>query len=257
MRRTVALLVSATLVVLVGCGRSYNDRVEATLTRMRYQQRLDQNLAPAQTGSFQELGVYFRPPKALSPAQQPGLSVGEGLFDIQQTFLDLSGGEQVKDQPPARPLRLHVLGRVNRKKPAAKKKDAAPEPQPAVPRGEFVADVRSVLASDLSSQEALDNPVQTDKKRSNEFKRLIFNASNGDAVRVYFYKQAEYDLAFIWDIPPGQEKSPAMTTGAELAMESMAVGPRAVNAFQSGTVEDDLIEAAPAGGEGAAAGQAF
>ncbi len=255
MKRLLVLLASS-MVLILGCGHSYKERIEATLTRMRYMQRLDQNLNQAESGKLQELGIFLRVPRSLSAAREPGLNAPEGQFDSVTTYLDLSGGGAAtkKGQPPEAPLRLHVLTRVNRKAAASKKKGEA-APEPVVQRGNFVDDVRNLLASDLGGQDALSNTLQTDKKRSNEFRRLMFTASNGDVIRTYFYKSGDYEVALVWDIPTGQERSAAMTTGSELTLESLATGPRALTAFQGGDADEAVAQGQP--GEIVGTGQAF
>lgn len=259
MKRLLVMLAVSTLLVTLGCGHSYKERIEATLTRMREMQRLDQNLNPAESGRLQELGIFLRVPKSLVAAREPGLNAPAGHYDSLTTYLDLSGGgadAKKKAEAPEAPLRLHVLTRVNRKKAAPKKGEPA-EPEPAVPRGVFIEDVRNLLASDLGGGEALTNTLQNDKKRSNDFKRLMFTASNGDLITAYFYKQGDYDVALVWDIPPGQERTPAMTTGSELTMGALATGPRALTAFQGGDVDEAVAAQGAGASDELGTGQAF
>jgi hypothetical protein len=248
MRRLLALAASVSLVVILGCGKSYERRLEATLTRMKYQQRLDKYLNPPEEGKFKELAIYLRTPKSMSPAQQPGLAVDPGAYDLIATFLDLGGASANAAEAPQAGIRLHVLARVKRPKKAPKKGE--PPPPPESPRGDFMADVRSVLASELGNSEAaLSGTPKADTKRTNAYKRVIFTAGNGDIIKAYFYKMDVYDVALIWDIPTAVEKE--TSTGVELCLESFAVGNRAVNLFQGGT-DDDLAGEAGGGGGGAA-----
>jgi hypothetical protein len=261
MRRAVIVVLSTASCLLLGlgCGGSYEKRLEATLTRMKYQQALDQFTQPA-TDAFKAQNIYFRAPKPLTPTQQPGLNPAPGQYDLVATFVDLPPAlpaNAAKDAPPpGAPLRVHVLARVNRKKPPAKKKDEAPA-EPAAPRGPFVEDVRNLLASELGSQDVITASLQNNKRRNNDFKQLVFTAPNNDSVRVYFFKQGDYDMALVWDIPPGQEKSPAVVTGADYAMGALAVGPRAAVAFQGGDSEEDLVESGAPGAGAPGSGQAF
>lgn len=262
MKRLLAVVITASLVTLCGCGHSYKERLARTLTRMEYLQTLDRFLNAPEAKPFSDLGVYVRAPKPLTAAQQPGLNAPAGHYDALVTFLDLGGGGAAQDkekqaESPAAPLRLHVLVRVNRPKTAAKKKGEEAPAEPATPRGQFVDDVRNLLASDLGGQDALSAALQNDKKRSNDFKRLMFTASNGDAIKVYFYKAGEYDVALVWDIPPGQEKSPAMVSGAEYAMGALATGPRAKAAFAGNDADDTIVAPAGEAGPAGVPGQPF
>lgn len=260
MKRVLAAAVSCSLILSFGCSQSYSKRLDSTLNRLKYLQRLDQFLKPAEAGKLQEMGIYFRPPLGLEQAQQPGLNAPPGHYDVVATFLDLgtaAAGANAKEKvAPAAPLRLHLLARINRKAPASKKKGETPE-EPVTPRGKFDDDVRALLASDLGGQDALNNPLQSIKIKSNDYKRLIFTASNGDTIKAYFFKAGEYDLALVWDIPAEQAKSAAASTGAELAMESLAVGPRAVTAFQGGDADEDIVQSAGDAGAAGGPGQPF
>lgn len=256
MRRSAALAASIGLVLLAGCGKSYEKRLEATLNRMRYEQKLDQYLKPAETGKFQDLGIFLRLPKGLDKATQPGLTVDPGAFEIAESFLDTTGGGAASKDGTATPaagLRLHVLARVKRKKAAPKKGEAPP---PEVPRGNFEADVRQVLANDLGSpDDALNKPLENNTQRNNAYKRLIFTAGNGDFIRAYFSKQGDYEVALVWDVPQAVDKSSA--NGVRYSLESFATGLTALARFKGGS--DDEGSAGEEGGPGAAAGggQAF
>jgi hypothetical protein len=248
MKRIGVLAASMSLVVVLGCGKSYERRLEATLTRMKYQQRLDQYLNPPEEGKFKELGIYLRTPQPMSPAQQPGLAADPGAYELIATFLDLGGAEAKGDEAPPG-IRLHVLARVKRPKKAPKKGE--PPPPAEAPRGDFISDVRSLLAGELGNNEgALSGTPKADTKRSNAYKRVIFTAGNGDIIKAYFYKLDIYDVALIWDIPTAAEK--ATSTGVELCLESFAVGSRAANLFQGGT--DDELEGEAGGGAGGVVG---
>jgi hypothetical protein len=251
MKRLGAVAASIGLVLAAGCSKSYEKRLEATLNRMKYEQKLDQYLKPAETGKFQELGIYLRPPKNLEPASQPMLAVDPGAYELIASFLDTSGGTPAKGAeaaaaPAPAGLRLHVLARVKRKKPAPKKGETPP---PESPRGDFVADVRQVLASELGNpDDALNKALDNSTQGRNAFKRLIFTAGNGDFIRAYFLKQDAYEVALIWDVPQAVDKASA--NGVRYCLESFATGPAAIDRFQGKT--DD--EADLGGGEGGGAG---
>lgn len=245
MKRLLGVGLMSALVVALGCGK-YEKRLEVTVERMKYQQRLNQYLKPAEGGKFQELGIHLRVPLGMEPAKEVSVVPEEGAFDLVANFADSAGGGgQAKDGAAAQPLRLNVLARVKRKKAAPKKGEAPP---PEVPRGDFKADVRALLAASLGNPEDAQNKADAaERKRLNEYRRLIFTAGNGNIIRVYFYKQAEYDTALIWNIPPAAERTAA--TAIDLCLETQAVGPRALNLFQGGSDEEIPAEgAAPAGG---------
>ncbi len=234
------------LVLVLGCGK-YEKRLDVTIERMKYQQRLDQYLKPAEGGKFQELGIHLRVPLDMNPAREVTIVPEEGAFDLVANFAGSApAGEQAKEggaAPP--PLRLNVLARVKRKKAAPKKGETPP---PEVPRGDFKADVRALLAASLGNPEDAQNKADAaERKRLNEYRRLIFTAGNGNIIRVYFYKQAEYDTALIWNIPPAAERNAA--TAIDLCLETQAVGARALNLFQGGSDEEvPAAGAAPGGG---------
>jgi hypothetical protein len=238
MTRLLAVLTGTglTLALAVGCSGRYEYRLEKTLDQMKYQQRLDQFLNPAETGAFQELGIFLRTPMPMQKAQQNvGLpSVDPAQYEIVSTFVD-----------SASRARLHVLSRVKRpKKPPAKKGEAPPV---EVPRGEFVADVLALLAQDLGNPEATAAAPKADKKGINDFRKLVFKDSSGNDTQVYFSKVDIYDTALVWVVPPAAEKG--LATGRDLALEVFSVGPRALNKFRGGT-DDDFVEGAAVEGAG-------
>jgi hypothetical protein len=246
MKRLLGVGLVTALIVAVGCSK-YEKRLDSTLERMKYQQRLDQNLKPAEAGKFQELGIHLRVPLGMDPAKEVQVVPEEGVYDLVANFADsAAGGAQAKEgAAPPQPLRLNVLARVKRKKAPPKKGESPP---PEVPRGEFKADVRALLAASLGNPEDAQGKADAaERKRNNEYRRLIFTAGNGNTVRVYFYKVAEYDVALIWNLPPGADRKSGGPI--ELSLETLAVGPRAQNLFQGGSDDEPVAEgAAPGGG---------
>lgn len=271
-KRAAAMTATAGLILILGCGRSYEDRLAKTIQRLQYQERLDRNLEPAAQGKFKDLSVFIRPPKPLQAAQAFGLTDNPGQFDLSGTFLGVpkadgtpakKEGEAEAEAAPAEvPLRLHVMARVKKAKKTTKKGEPPP-PEPATPRGDFTADVRALIANDLPGEQAGAAALKNDNKRDNAFKRLIYSAANGDSIRAYFYKVGDHEVALVFDIPPPLDKSKKVENAITLALESFAAGPKAVRRFASESQGGDDEEAAAtaAGGGGpsgtAAPGPAF
>lgn len=252
MKRVVALLVSSALVGLIGCGlSSYEIRMQRTLDNLKYRQRLDANLGPPADAKFKELSVFVRPPKGLAKSEALMLTDKPGMFDLQATFFGspatpAAGGESAPASTA--PLRLHVLARLKNKPKPAK---GAPPPPPTN-RGKFSDDVRALLAEDYANQEALSIPAKPVTKRGNKFQSLIFQAGNSDTIQAWLINQSGFDVALIWQIPPGLEKSSG--AARELTLESFAVGNKAQNLFANGGVDDEL---GGGGGEAAGGGTVF
>jgi hypothetical protein len=242
MKRVSVVLVTAVLVLGWGCGRrSYEDRLDYTLEQMRYRKRLDTYLIPAPTDpKFKDFPLYIRPPKDMTLSTQ-FLMLNEadlqGQFDLAATFVSPGAGN------------LHVLAR----RKAAKKAPAknAPEPaQPAEAQRPFDQEVTAILARVYPNVEAITTPkFDSDTKKSNNFKRLVFNSPNGNVVRVYLYKREPYEVALIWDTPVAQDRSTA--TARDLCLESFAVGRRAANYFGGRMSEGEGAEGGGGGGESA------
>lgn len=245
MRRLLAALSTACLLVsLGGCDKSYRERVDFTLKRMQYLQRLDQFLQTYAGESFQQLGIYLRPPKPLTPATQTGLRLDPDQFDLIATFLDVSGtpAKGADPQQAAQVLRLHVLARAKQAKAQPAKGEEVTIP---FERGEFQETVFFVLADNFGGFDPADGPtlIKSDRKGPNEFRRIDFEAANGDSVHVYFYKMDDYEIALIWDIPKPLERTAPASTGRDLTLESLSVGQRAVMAFQGIDPEEGVIDA--------------
>jgi len=257
MRRLLATLLTAGLLVsLAGCSKNYAERLELTLERLKYLQRLDQFLTRDPVGDpLQPANIYLRPPQNMTKATQTTLSADPAQFDVIATFLDVSGEPAKEAAAPPPVIRLHVLARRKQAATPAKKGEPAPPPVERLP---FEPAVLEVLARDLGGLDpaTADQLIKSDKKRLNDYKRLIFDAASGDTIRVYFYVQDDYEVALIWDIPKPLEKPPA-TTAIELALESLSVGPRAAAAFQGIDVEEGFIPGTPAAGGAASPAAAF
>jgi hypothetical protein len=248
------------LVVIVGCGKTYRLRLEKTVEFMKYLQRLDQNLGAAPQGKLKELSIYIRPPKGLEEAKEVGLpSVAPGMYDLAASFFGAPPAASTpakEGTPPPDPnavLRLHVLARL--KKPKAPPKKGEPPPPDTSARGEFIADVKNLLATDLGGAEGVNAKISTAKEKNNAYKRLIYDSTvNNDSIRVYFYNQktpqGDYDVAVIWDIPAAMVKE--TSSPIALCLESFAVGGKALNSFARGYTDDT----SPASGGGASDGGA-
>lgn len=236
MRRIPALSVSALLVCVLGCGAdSYNRRLEHSLNDLKYRQRLDRYLNQPAQGKFQDLAIFLRPPKPLVPSKEFQFSTTPGLFDLTTSFYD------PQSKPEAPGLRLHVLARRKIKK--APLKEGAPPPPPEVARGDFRQDVQVLLASELGATEENFLKFQDMTTKNNTaFKRLTFTSPilNNDQIRVFLYtnKPDDYDVALIWDIPPGVEKTPSVTEGQALTLGSFATGAKASRQFANDVSED-------------------
>ena len=117
MKQAFAILCSASLLLAIGCS-DYDIRMGKTFEEMKYQKRLDDNLAVAPTKtSLQQNFIYVRPPKGLVATQTFSMApVEAGRFDVETSFI-----EQEKQAS------LHILARTKKPKPAAgsKKADAA------------------------------------------------------------------------------------------------------------------------------------
>lgn len=266
MRRLAALAVTTTLVLAVGCGKSYEKRLNITLDRLRYLQTLDLYLSPAVQGEFAQNQVFLRPPKPLPSEPSKtlvGLSAEPGLYDLASTFfgnVEAPAADQGKEAPAPSVLRLHVLARIKRK--AARKK-GEPAPEVTAQRGDFLADTRNLMADQLGGGEVVLNATpKADTQRKKQYKRLLFtNGIDNHSIRAYFYKEGPYDVALIWDLPPDLNKSAQVNTGIRYCLETFAVGEKAENAFKGAVGEDDAAPMLPppggAAGGGAPPGKAF
>ena len=227
MRRVWVVITSALLVAGVGCGRkSYEERLDKTVEKMKYDRRLKQNLMDAPNEKkFQDLSIYLRAPKEEALAKTGFLSVAEGQFDLDASFNDKTESS------------LHVLARVKLPKKAPAK--GAP-PAPALPpRGSFDGDVLGVLSNLYNSPEALQTPKFTEEKTpkaGNRFKRLQF-AANDKEVKLYIYKQDSHEVALIFVYDP--KIKGVISSKIELSLDSFATGEKAKRLYSGGAADEE------------------
>lgn len=237
LRRAATTALIACFVAGLGCGRaSYDGRMSRTIAGMVYRKRLDDNLMPAPAeGKFNELAIYVRPPKAEALNKVFALGVlPPGLFDLDASFLDPAGHS------------LHVLARVKRpKKPAAKGAPAAPVEEQAT-RGEFNADVLSLLTNLYGDSEELQAARLKDETRKlNKYRRLAFATTLNNVpttLQLYLSKQDAHEVALIFAFASADQAKLSSKLG--LCLESFAVGARATRNLSGSIEEED-----PAGGE--------
>ncbi len=237
MKRAAAVVLCASFIVIIGCGtQSYETRLEKTLDNMKYQKRLDDNLTGAPTkGKLEELHIFVRPPKNMTPSQTFLLTVVEpGKYDVESSFME-------PDKQS-----LHILGRVKRPKTPSKKGPAPPE----TPRGEFNADVVEMLKNVYGAEIDLTK-FKTESKLNNTFKSNLLDL-NAKEVQVYLYgsKSDPYEVALIFEYPKTEHN--AVNPKIGLCLESFAVADKAKRAFAGGETED--LEGT---GEGTASPVAF
>ena len=241
MKRAVAILASASLIVVVGC-QAYDARLAKTLEDMRYRKRLDDNLMPPVTkGKLEELKIYIRPPQNLKgPTQTFAWTVVEpGRFDLENSFIDESKVESE-----------HILVRVKKPKAPATTKKGAAAPAEAAPRGDFTADVveliKNVYGDDLSTKKFKPD-VKSHGTLSNNFKTITLDLTAKE-VQVYLYgeKNGQYEIALIFDYP--KESKNTIDPKIRLSLEAFAVGEVASRAFSSGN-ESEGGEEGGGGGE--------
>jgi hypothetical protein len=236
MRRLLAMLVTATLLVVSGCGsKSYEARLTKTLEDMKYLDRLNRNLAAAPTKpKFEELSIFVRPPLKLQETKAFMLGAPEpGLFDLEASF----------DEPPRQSL--HILARVKVDKTATKTKKAVEPPQN---RGEFGRDVLAILNSAYTPPPELTlDKFKEEKHRTNTFKKHVFQGNNKN-VQVYLYtpKGDRYEVAFVFEFPSTEQA--ALITKITLCLESFATGPKAKRAFAGTSAEEEGPEVGSGGG---------
>jgi hypothetical protein len=232
MGRVLAMLATATVVVVGGCGvKSYEIRLDKTLEDMRYQDRLNKMLiAPQNTGKWQQYSIYLRAPRENVPAKGWLLvPIEPGKFDLEASFT-----ETTKDTTKQF---LHVLARVKVPKKAAVPAKKGTNPAAATPpveRKDFYTDVLDVLAKSYPTVPPEDFVVSKFKpatEKNNDFKRHVF-AANGMNTEVYFYKKDPYEVVLVYGYPKTE-----MThfNKVKLSLESFAVGELAKRLFSGAT----------------------
>jgi len=244
MKRIVVLVSTCAAVLAAGClgEPEYNRRLEGTLELMRYEQKLNDNLNPAEQSGLKEKEVYLRAPIPLAHDPQIVLPVTPGSYDLAESFSGsptTSGGS-----PSPLPIRLHVLARWKKPPKSPTKKGEVP-PQPAQ-RGPFEQDVRALLASAYGNNEVVEKKAEPGKpSKGNPYKRLVFKSGTDNAVRAYFYDVGNHYVALILDVPPSLADAKAANQAADYMLETLAVGNAARTAFEG--------RAAPGAASGGAA----
>jgi hypothetical protein len=219
MKQAFAILCSASLVLAIGCS-DYDIRMGKTFEEMKYQKRLDDNLAVAPTKtSLQQNSIYLRPPKGLVASQAFSMAPVEvGRFDVETSF-----NESEKQ------AFLHVLARIKKPKAAGSKKAEPP------PRGKFVDDVLELVkaAYNVDPVPALKPEVKTHANRSNTYKgtKLELEAKE---VQIFIYGEPNgtHEVALIFEYP--KKEVSYMSPKIGLCLESFAVGELATRAFSGG-----------------------
>lgn len=239
MRRVLAMLGTAVLLLSAGCGlNSYEKRLDMTLENMRYVDRLNRNLMPAEAkDKWVQYNVFLRPPKDLKPAKVFLLTAPEpGKFDIESSFLD--GTKQS----------LHVLVRVKLPKKTAKKKVATPAD--TADRTNFNRDILTLLTSSYPVNDDIAiTKFKAAKEKNNEYKKYTFSV-NDKTVEVYLYKQDPYEAALIFEFPKAETQ--ALVSKITLCLESFAVGEKAKQSFAGSSTEEGIDAGASGGGQGVA-----
>lgn len=227
MRRALAMALGLGLIGVWGC-RDYDFRLQETLGEMKYRKRLNDNLAdpPTNKTALHADNVYVRPPKTLTgPTQTFGLTVDEGKFDIENTFIDQAKGAS-----------LHMLVRHKKPKAATNKKTAKPAAETTT-RGDFIADVLEVVRNaygvDVTAG-SLKAETKAHKGRKNTFKAARVDLTAKE-VQVFIYgtKNDPYEVALIFEGPKDEIKNLSSKIG--LCLESFAVGPVAQRAYAGAT----------------------
>ena len=240
MKRVWAMAFVAGAVVVAGCGvPSYNERLRNTLEHKKYEQAIDTYLERPSEGKFKDLGVYFRAPKRLAESS-PVWTLPAGLFDQAASFIGSPEPIKQVDEtmgPTLPPLKIHVLVRQKPKKAAAKKGEPAPPVDPLTAnRGDFVGEVRQIMASDYGPEANNEKKPAADSFGDASYKSLKFLAANGDNIRAYFARddKTETEVAIIVDVPPALLNNPMVTKGVDYALRSFAVGAQALRLFNGG-----------------------
>jgi hypothetical protein len=232
MKRTLTVLASLGLFLVIGCAQDYDRRLGNTMENKQYQRRLNKNLegAPAKS-NLATTNIYVRPPKGLQgPTQTFQLPVVEpGKFDIEDTFID-----QEKQAS------LHVLARVNMPKTPNKK---GASPAESTRRGDFTADVfdllKNVYGTDFDTSKLKTEPKSHGRK-TNTFKAMTLDLTAKE-VKVYLFgdNNSPEKVALIFDYPKEEYKT--LGSKIDLCLESFSVGEEARRAY-SGVGDEESGE---------------
>jgi hypothetical protein len=223
MKRVGAMAIGAVLVI--GCARDYDYRLEKEIEHRHYTKRLNDNLSdPATKGKLEELQIYVRAPKNMTgPTQTFQMAAVEpGRFDAESSFI-----EPEKQS-------LHILARVKRTNPAAKK--GAPKTEPP-PRGKFADDVVE-LVKNVYGAELNPSQFKEEKRLNNTFRHATLDLQ-AKFVQIYLYgtEATPHQVALIFEYPKAERNSVDPKIG--LCLESFAVGDRARRAFAGGEIEEE------------------
>jgi hypothetical protein len=240
MKRALVVGIGACLLLSFGC-RDYDVRLEDTLQEMKYQKRLNDNLAEAPTkGLLQQELIYIRPPKGFTgPTKAFSLvTIEPGKFDLENSFIE-----------EAKTASLHVLARHKKPKAAAPKKGPAPAEPP--PRGDFTAEVIEVLklaygVDDLEPAKFRPE-TKSHKGRENSYKFTKLDLATKE-VQIYLYgpdKNSPYNVALIFEYPKTEVNSLSPKIG--LSLEAFAVGEAARRIFAGGSEAEGGEEATDSG----------
>ncbi len=238
LKRVLVVFLSASSLGLVGClgETGYESRLNRTLENLKFQRQLDANLNPAEVGRLKELNLFVRPPKGMAKAPAAGINVPANAYDAAETFLgvvDAAGN----------PIQLHVLARVKPIRKAAAPKAGDPPPPPETNLATFESDLRGLLNAVYGA--GGDTKSDAVNERGRAYKRIKFQAADGQFVSANLYEQPTEKVALIFVYPAASANSQAVTTAVPLALGAVATGGKAVAAF-NGNAE----------GEGGAEGEA-
>lgn len=244
MRRGCAILVSACLLLVLGC-RDYDYRLGQTLDEMKYQLKLEKNLEKAPTkGILEKELIYIRPPKGFAgPTKAFTLvAVEPGKFDLENSFIDST-----------KSAGLHVLAR-HKKPKAPTKKGVTPPPEAA--RGDFTAEVIDVVKAAYGTEDLTPSKFKVVAKkhagREISYKEAKLNL-NTKEVLIYLYgtsdKNSPYNVALIFEYPKSEAST--VSTKINLSLEAFAVGEPAQRAFSGGNPDESGGQEGGEGGGGA------
>jgi hypothetical protein len=240
MKRFLGLLVSASLLLVLGCSDSYDRRLGNTIETLRYQKQLDDNLEKATTDNKSSLyinNVYIRPPLGLKgPTKEIALApVEEGKYDVATSFL----GDAAN---------LHVLARAEKPKAAApKKKPGTSATPPPNVRGEFITDVLDYLKNALGV-DIEKSKLKADTRKTNSFKATTVDLTAKE-VQIFIIgeKNSPAQVALIFDYP--KESRNSLSSKLKYCLESFRVGTPAQRAYEGKDEEggEEAVSGPPAG----------